>query len=265
MLMKSCCQWLMTMSLGVALGFPVMAQDQPPASGEDFPAPDPVPSVSLVPMLKTYPIRRTENGYTNLVDNKTRHNEKWIDASVLPRDKQGIWVLDFAYRPLRIVTVDDKKGRRDVHYLYYQIINRTDQPRRFVPQFTLVTDTGKRYEDSVLPSAVKLVQMREDPVVDLYGSVDIMGMVPPSKKQGVEDAVFGVAVWEGVDPHADKLTIFVRGLSDGYRNDPPANPGGQPVVRYKSLQIDFLRRGDQHDIHEREISLGEPPYDWTYR
>ena len=30
-------------------------------------------------------------------------------------------------------------------------------------------------------------------------------MVPPSTKQGIDDAVFGVAIWEGVDPKADKL------------------------------------------------------------
>jgi len=90
-------------------------------------------------------------------------------------------------------------------------------------------------------------------------------MVPTSTKQGVEDAVFGVAIWEGVDPKADKLTVFVRGLSDGYREDPSPDAGGKSVVRYKALQIDFIRRGDEHDLKEREIILADPPYDWTYR
>jgi len=242
-----------------------MAWGQDPPKG-DFPPPEPIPAVTLGPTLKTHPIQRTANGFLNPAANKTTFNQRWVDASVLPRDKQGIWVLDFAFRPLRIVTVDDAKGRRNVHYLYYQVINRTGEPRMFVPQFTLVTDTGKRYEDAVLPQAVKVIQNREDPLItNLYGAVNIMGMVPPSNKQGVEDAVFGVAIWEGVDPHADKLTVFVRGLSDGYRADPAPVAGGKPVVRYKALQIDFQRRGDEHDIKEREISLSEPPYDWTYR
>ena len=254
---------LLILPWGVASG-----QDQPapaPASGE-FPPPSPIPAVTLGPMLKTHPIRRLDNGFQNLVDNKARFNERWIDASVLPRDKKGIWVLDYAFRPLRIVTIEDEKGRRDVHYLYYQIINRTGEPRMFVPQFTLVTDTGKRFEDTVLPKAVKQIRNREDPTItNLYGAVDVMGMVPPSSKQGVEDAVFGVAIWEGVDPHADKLTVFVRGLSDGYRMDPGATEAEKPVTRYKALKIDFLRRGDEHDLHEREITLSDPPYDWTYR
>ncbi len=202
----------------------LMGQDPAPpaAAAGEFPPPTPVPLVTLGPTLKTHPIRRTDGGYQNLLTNKTQFNERWIDASVLPRDKKGIWVLDFAFRPLRITTIEDEKGRRDVHYMYYQIINKTGDPRMFVPQFTLVTDTGKRYEDTVLPKAVDKIKLREDPTVaKLYGAVDVMGMVPTSSKQGVEDAVFGVAIWEGIDPQADKLTVFVtrplRRLPDGPR------------------------------------------------
>ena len=244
-----------------------MGQAPQPAPAEaEFPAPPPVPTVTLGPTLRTHPIRRTNNGFVNLQNNKAQFNERWTDASVLPRDKKGIWVLDFAYRPLRITTIEDEKGRRDVHYMYYQVINKTGAPRMFVPQFTLVTDTGKRYEDTVLPKAVETIKLREDPTVaKLYGAVDVMGMVPKSEKQGVEDAVFGVAIWDGVDPHADKLTVFVKGLSDGYRMDPGANESDKPVTRYKALQIDFIRRGDEHGVHEREITPADPPYDWTYR
>lgn len=243
------------------------AAPNPPAAAE-FPPPEPIQPVILGPTLKTHPVRRTPVGFINPANgNRAVFNERWVDAAVLPRDKRGIWVLDFAFKPLRIVTVDiPGKGRRDVHYLYYQVINRTGQPRLFVPQFTLITDTGKRFEEVVLPQAVKVIQNREDPAIqNLYGAVEIMGMVPPSTKQGVEDAVFGVAIWEGVDPKADKLTIFVRGLSNGYREDPSPDAGGKPVVRHKSIQIDFLRRGDEYGLKEREIILSDPPYEWTYR
>ena len=243
------------------------AQDPKDKPGGDFPPPDPIPQVQLGPVLKTHPIRRNHQGFVNGVNGKVVFNERWIDASVLPRDKKGIWVLEFAYKPLRLITVDTPgKGRRTIHYLYYQVVNRTGEPRMFVPQFTLVTDTGKRYEDTVLPQAVKQIHTREDPsIADLYGAVDIMGIVPPSTKQGIDDAVFGVAVWEGVDPKADHLTIFVKGLSDGLKEEPSPDGAGKPIVRYKTLQIDFVRRGDEHDLKERDIIPGEPPYDWTYR
>ncbi|WP_435011213.1 hypothetical protein P12x_002514 [Tundrisphaera lichenicola] len=242
------------------------AQDQPAAPKGDFPSPEPIPQVTLGPTLKTHPIQRNARGFLNPANgNRGVFNEQWVDAAVLPRDRQGIWVLDFAFKPLRLMTVVDEKGRRDVHYMYYQVVNKTGEPRFFVPQFTLVTDTGMRYEDAVLPQAVKQIQLREDPSIqNLHGAVEIVGMVPPSTKQGIDDAVFGVAIWEGVDPKADKLSVFVRGLSDGYREEPAAD-GGKPLVRYKSLQIDFIRRGDEHDLKERELILDEPPFEWTYR
>jgi hypothetical protein len=186
-----------------------------------------------------------------------------VDASLLPRDKQGIWVVDFAFKPVRLRTIDTDKGRRTIHYLYYRVINHTGKPRTFVPQFSLVTDTGQRLEDAVIPQAIPIIQAREDASVPLRGAVDIMGILPPSTKEGIDDAVYGVAVWDGVDPKADRFRIYVRGLSDGYQVV-PGPEGSNPVVRYKTLQIEFIRRGDAHDLNEKEIQLNDPPYEWVY-
>lgn len=241
----------------------------PLAWGQDvkpLPGPEPTPPATLGPVLPTHPVRRTAGGFVNQANGKQVLNERWVDASLLPRDKQGIWVFDFAFRPIRIVTVDiPGKGRRQLHYMYYQVINRTGKPRMFVPQFTLITDTGKRYEDSVIPKAVELVQTREDPAIKLLGAVSVMGIVPESKKAGIDDAVFGVAIWEDVDPHADKFSVYVRGLSDGFvQADVPPEGSAKAPAKYKTLRIDFIRRGDQFDLKEREIQLLDPPYEWIY-
>lgn len=236
------------------------------AQAPDLPSPTPIPPVTLGPTLPTHAVRRTASGFVNATTGKTVFNERWIDASVLPRDKQSIWVLDYAFKPVRIITVEiPGKGRRQLHYMYYQVINKTGKPRMLVPQFTLVTDTGKRYEDTVNPQAVKVIQAREDPSIPVLGAVDVMGMVPVSTKQGVDDAVFGVAVWENVDPSADKFSVFVRGLSDGYQVvPPPEGSTAKPTSKFKTLRIDFLRRGDQFDLKEREIQLLDPAYEWIY-
>lgn len=224
--------------------------DAPP---ELTPPPE-IPEVKLGPTLPTVAVRKGER----------KPNTEVIDASLLPRDKEGIWVLDFAFWPLRMVTTDvPGKGRRQVHYLYYRVINHTGKARMLVPQFTLVTDTGKRYEDTVLPQAVRTIQSRQDPSIPVRGAVDIMGMIPPSEKEGIDDAVFGVAVWEGVDPHADRMQIYVRGLSDGYQTI-KAPDTEKPVVRYKTLRIDVIRRGDALHLNENEIRFLDPPYEWVY-
>ena len=244
----------------------VHAQEKPDAGAEndapkaekpavpELPGPPPIKEDKLVPNLATTPVRRGAAAF----------NVQLVDASLLPKDLGTIWVLDFAFKPIRTRTVElPGKGRKNIYYLYYRIINHTGKPRMFVPQFVLVTDTGQKLQDAVIPQAVKLIQAREDLSIPLHGAVDIMGMIPPSTKEGVDDAVYGVAVWEGIDPKADRFNIFVRGLSDGYQMVETPD-GGKPVVRYKSLRIDFIRRGDERNLSEKEIQLGDPAYEWIY-
>jgi hypothetical protein len=234
---------------------PSHAQDEKPAApaAPKLPGPDPLPTANLLHTLPTTPVRKGGQLF----------NVQMVDATLLPRDKEGIWVLDFAFKPLRLWTVEiPGKGRKLVHYLHYRVANHTGKPRDFVPQFTLVTDTGKRYEESVIPQAVKSIQAREDRSVPLLGAVEIAGVIPPSTKEGIDDAAFGVAMWEGVDPHADHLTIYVRGLSDGYQE--VSGPDGKPVTKYKTLRIDVIRRGDARNLNEKELELAEPAYEWIY-
>lgn len=269
--------WLVSLAIVCAGVVPVRAQEAPgekdvqedvpaakpagkPKKQDAAPAPAALPSPeadhppNLLPVLPTVPVSR---GGPNF-------NHHMVDASVLPRDRAGIWVLNFTFKPLRIIEVDvPGKGRENTYYLYYKVVNRTGRPIQFVPQFTLVTDGGKRYDDVVLPQAVKRIQAKEEPTIPLLGAVSVMGVIPPSKKEGVDDAVFGVAVWDKIDPAADGYHIYVRGLSDGFQTLPPPAQG-KPIIRYKTLRIDFIRRGDEHRVSDKEIQLGEPPYEWIY-
>jgi hypothetical protein len=229
-------------------------QAQPAPPGEDLPGPPLVEQVSLVPGLRTIPVPR----------DRTLFNVQLVDASLLPRDKEGIWVLDFAFKSLRIKTVDiPGKGRKQVHYLYYKVTNRTGKPRMFVPEFIMVNELGQRFPDNVVPQAVPLIQAREDSSIPLLGAVNIMGIIPTCTKPNVDDAVFGVATWDKWDPKADRFSIYVRGLSDGYKEIPPQS-GGKPTIKYKTLRIDFIRRGDERNLNEKEIYLNDPPYEWVY-
>ena len=190
------------------------------------------------------------------------YNWTSISTTPLPKDRDGIWVLDFAFKPLRIQTVEiPGKGRRAVHYLYYKVVNHTAAPRPFYPQFIMVNERGQKFEDAVIPEAIPVVQGREDPTIAVRGAVDIMGTIPPSTKQGVDDAVIGVAVWDQWDPHSDRFSIYVRGLSDGYKE--VQTPEG-PRAKYKALRLDFIRRGDERNLSEKEIEPANPPYEWVY-
>ena len=135
-----------------------------------------------------------------------------------------------------------------------------------MPQFTLVTDAGKRHEDVAgLPQAITKIQKREDPNIELFGAEEIHGMLPPSTKEGVDDTVSGVAMWENVDPSADGFKIYIRGLSDGYQLLPvPGGDKNKRVIRDKTLRIDFIRPGNAQPLLQRAIQPGDPPYEWIY-
>jgi hypothetical protein len=120
----------------------------------------------------------------------------------------------------------------------------------------MVNEKGEKIEDQVIPEAVPLIQVREDPGIPVVGAVDLIGMIPPCTKPDVDDAVFGAACWEKWDPKSDRFSIYVRGLSDG-RADVLGAGGGKPQAKYRTLRIDFIRRG--------EVRLADPPYEWVYR
>jgi hypothetical protein len=231
---------------------PPKAQPEAATAPDEGPGPDPIPEFRLAP-LPTIPVRRESLG------------PAWVmaDSTVLPKDREGIWVLDFAYKPVRMVEIEiPGKGRRKVHYLYYRVVNRTGEPRRFVPQFTLVTDDGKRHESHEIPLAVQKIQNKEDPTRPLLGAVTVIGEIPLSTKEGIDDAVFGTAIWDDIDYRTDSFQIYVRGLSDGYQDT--ETPDGQRFTRYKALRLDFTRPGDELNPHSSEIRLGDPPFEWVY-
>ena len=201
-------------------------------------------------------------------DGETVTDSKGGSATAKGGVREGIWILDFAFKPVRVKDVEIKgMGRQQVYYLYYRVINHTGKPRMFVPEFNLVTDAGKLHRDVPLPEIVPVIKAREDPTTTLLGGVDIVGMIPPSTKDGLDDAVFGVAFWivkpRGELAKADAFKVYVRGLSDSMQDITPPD-GAKPVTKYKTLRIDFSRFGDDRDINEKEIRLLDPPYEWIY-
>ena len=209
---------------------------------------------------RTQPVRSSELDRTlktrSIPRDRLASGVQIVDTSLLARDKPGIWVLDFRFKPLRIRTVDiPGKGRRQIHYLYYTVVNRTGKPRKFAPKFIMVNEQSEKFEDEVVPEAIPSVQVREDPTIPVSGALDVIGTIPLSTNPNLDDALYGVACWEKWDPKPDRFSIYVRGLSDG-RVEVPTAGGGKPMAKYKTLRIDFVRRG--------EIQLADPPYEWVY-
>lgn len=190
-------------------------------------------------------------------------NEREVKTQTNVQDKEDIWMLDFRFKDPRLVTVDiPGRGRKVVWYLWYQVVNNTGLPRTFIPDFELVThDKPGLYRDQVLPKVQEAIRRVEDPTqhLDIRNSVTIASEpIPPSKPDAYPRAITGVATWDDVDPDANRYSIFVSGLSNGWSED------DNKVIRRKTLQLNFRRVGDRYYMDSREIKF-VPPAEWLYR
>ena len=198
---------------------------------------------------------------------------------VLLKDSQGnpvpkydgkIWVLDFKFKDPRLIKVDvPGRGQKVCWYMWYQVINRTKEPHTFIPDFELVThDRHTVHHDQVLPKVQDAILQIEDPTgyLNIKNSVTIAAEpIPPSRENAVPKAVTGVAVWDDVDPDSNNYSVYVAGLSNGWsQTDNPISPDKDPVVRRKTLELDFKRLGDRYNMTSEEIHF-VGPYKWIYR
>ncbi len=175
------------------------------------------------------------------------------------------------------------RGTRVFWYLWYQVINRTAKAHKISPRFELVTlDNPANYSDEVLPAVVDAIRKVEDPTgyQKIKNSVTISeAAIPPSlpPDEAFPFAITGVAVWDATaaDPkkHDGKtkdladttsFSIFISGLSSGsVQVDGPA-PGLPPITQYKTLQLNFRRKGDRYSVDPRDIEFIAPAK-WIYR
>ena len=154
-----------------------------------------------------------------------------------------IWSLEIGFKSLRIIQVDG----RDIWYLIYFVRNNGDvrspqlqadktyalqtvnRPLRFLPTFIFQSHGLKKaYYDRTLPRAVRAIAAKERVPGRLYNSSSISGVEIPVSTASQDRPVWGVATWDNVDPATDFVSIYVQGLTNAYRWQPPTN-GYQPI------------------------------------
>ena len=85
----------------------------------------------------------------------------------------NFWVLDFRFKDPRLIVADvPARGKKVCWYLWYQVINKTNKPRRFFPVFELVTrDRNTRHRDQFLPTVHEAIREIELQIVEGKGQV----------------------------------------------------------------------------------------------
>lgn len=214
---------------------------------------------------------------------------------------RSVWCLEFTFLPMRMIQVDfptanGKIQQKMIWYMVYRVQNLgqhlqpglnaeglwevkpSDAPTttvdaaakpidiRFVPTFSLETlDKKKAYLDRLVPVAMEPIRLREDPNRKLLNSAEIAQVPLPVGNKDKDTSVWGVAMWEEVDPRIDQFSIYIGGLTNAYRFiDPPGAfkkdsvPGTGRLLQSKYLQLNFWRPSDEFTTTETEIYYGLP-------
>lgn len=118
----------------------------------------------------------------------------------------------------------------------------------------------RAYLDRIIPEVRVPIQQREDPLIPLYNSVEMMRrpLAQPASPDEISEAntAWGVVTWQDVNPNVDFAAVYIQGLTNAFEISEA--PGEPPVFRHKTLQLNFWRPGDQYLEHEKEFRYGVP-------
>lgn len=197
--------------------------------------------------------------------------------------QREVWSLEFGCKPLRVINY----GGQNIWYLVYFVRNNSEartatsdgqssiqvqgasKPIRFIPTLVLQShDVKTAYRDSVRSDVVNAIAKKERVTRGLlHDASSVSRLEIPVSTETADRRVWCVATWENVDPRADFLSVYVAGLTNAYRWEPPQagyKPGEewreQDVVQSKVLQLNFWRAGDELDLNDLEFRFGIPLY-----
>lgn len=114
----------------------------------------------------------------------------------------------------------------------------------------------KEYLDQIIPSLIPKIRRIEDPATKFYDTVSISRINIPADSDPDSAGVWGVAVWQDLDPRLDYISIYVTGLSNAFQMF--ELPDGKKKFKHKTLQLNFWRPGDIHDEPEDQVRYGIP-------
>lgn len=205
-------------------------------------------------------------------------------------NQSDLWILDVYFKPMRILPVevtDPKTGEKKLEHVWYityrafnhQLevkgkenipVNELDKPiapPQFVPEALLVvTDNDRKqvYYDQIFPEALAAINKREK--ANYKSAVNVVGAIPTATEPNSPDdvAIEGVFMWRGIDPDANRYTVYLTGFSNAIRVVENDDKEKEPVEQNKTIMQKYWRRGDRYDQKESEIVL-DGDVQWIYR
>ena len=178
------------------------------------------------------------------------------------------WELKFEHgTPRRIVVeVPGTSVPQAYWYMTYTVTNNTDKEQMFLPVFEMLSGDGKMVRsDKNIPAKVFDAIKAQEKKPFLQPFPTVTGQI----RLGEDEARDGVAIWPEPSSRMGQFSVFVGGLSGEavVLTDANAQPAkdaqGQPVILRKTLQLNFIVRGDE--VYPGEDEVNENPQEWVMR
>jgi len=172
------------------------------------------------------------------------------------------WELNFTHSKPKRITV----GGDAYWYMTYGVVNNTDEERHFLPSFELVTENGDvlRSDRRIPFNVFQAIKTREkNRFLEHYTAVG------GPLRLGEDEAKEGVAIWKEPNPEMGRFSIFVTGLSGEHVIMKDADgkdrkdAEGRPLILRKTLQLNYLIRGDEVYPGEDEVNVNAE--EWVMR
>ena len=193
------------------------------------------------------------------------------DADGISRNK-NIWYMIYRVRDLgETLSYEQVRKSSSLNQISYQLKKGeplTDKERFFLPRFSLEgwvfspkDDDYKKvvFRDVINPTVARAIRVQEDPRMELLDGVQMSKAEIPKVKADSDIGLWGVAIFENVNPNIDFVSVFVKGLTNAHRIK-RADDGSIGFVR-KTLQLNFWRPGDNLEEEKDRVQYGIPLVD----
>jgi hypothetical protein len=192
-------------------------------------------------------------------------------ADGISRNK-NYWYLIYRIRDLD-ETLSYEKVKGNPNFDQVSHVLKKGEPidaedRFFLPRFSLegwvYVPREKRYRkvdyrDTVNPAVTRVIRAQEDPRMILLDGIQMSKVDIPKVRAEAKAGIWGVAIWEDVDPNIDYVSVFVSGLTNAHR----IKRGEDGTISFlrKTLQLNFWRPGDDFEEAKDRVDYGIPLVD----
>lgn len=166
--------------------------------------------------------------------------------------REGLWTMELKHGGLEHVIVQTKSGLEVFYYLAYEVTNKSGEERSVTPQAKIVTETGQTLHAIPVPQVAKAVS-------EARGKNYLDTMEMSQEKIADGQSRYGVLVFRGLDDAADRLDVYIYGLSNEYKyQDEKARTGFLQKVYHMKL----YRPGDEMDRQRDRVEIREKGWMW---